>query len=495
MTKPLITIFIVAFLLGNCAPVTISPPPLPIATNTSTLTPIPTPFVTPTITPYPGLQAQGPYLLFTKSGNEFTIMDPDGKGRKQFQLPNDGSIRELEPAVSPDGKWLAYFTGSNREPYDLALHVINLSNERSDIVAHLMAPGYPENLRPVAESLVLSDYRSECPSIECLTQLTSTIFEFGIASLAWSPNSQLLAFSAQIDGPSSDIYLYDTKSQTIHRLTDEIENIWQIEWSPTGEKILYHAAVPGPVEPYIYWYIADPKMNSPQSSRINAGDYYSVTRYGWITENSYLYALDTVFYEPVGPGPIFTSVRYINVENNETKEIWSYGAEDLTLDETNHSVILTTEGTDNAQVKAGTYLVSYDGSFTKLPDPMYRVVDYLESPHTFLGQDETGLLYGVSPSGEVKIPGMRPSTSPNKKWILIWETDTKLNLYSGDFKFVNSWSFAIDRYVKGYGVIWRLDSLGVILTTSAEYCYYLSIPGGSPELRNTGELNFFIWLP
>ena len=67
-------------------------------------------------------------------------MDADGSGRKQFQLPNDGYIiRDLEQAVSPDGKWLAYFTGSVEEPYGLTLNLLNLADPAPLLVASLLA--------------------------------------------------------------------------------------------------------------------------------------------------------------------------------------------------------------------------------------------------------------------------------------------------------------------------------------------------------------------
>jgi WD40 repeat protein len=501
MRKHLIISLVLILLVGSCAPAsasstpTVPPPPPPTTTSLPTITASPTPFVIPTSTPYPPLQTQGPYFLITNDGSNFAILDADLSGRKQIQIPNEGHSWEPEQTVSPDGKWMAYFSSPGDESPESTLNVFNLYDGTSQVVANIVAPGYPENLRPVAETLDLPEYRSECPNIECLTILTSYIFESGIRSIAWSPDSRFLAFAAQIDGPSSDVYLYDLESQTVRRLTNEIENIWQIEWSPTGEKILYDAAVPGPVDPYVYWYMADPKFNSPQRLRINTGtNYYYVTRFGWITEDSYLYAIDTAYYEPVGSGPLFTSVRYINVETNITKEIWRYGAEAISVDPVHGKVMLTTAGMANSQVEAGTYLASLDGSFTKLPDTWYRDIQYLEPFDTFLGTDEGGQLYGVSPAGEVKLPGERPHLSPDKKWVLLWENDRKLNLYSNDFQLVNSWSF--DDTSRG-GTIWRPDSLGVIIVRSKTFYYYLSIPDGEPRLTmiSPSTRNFHTWLP
>lgn len=424
-------------------------------------------------------------------------MDADGSGRKQIQIPSEGKISDLWEAVSPDGKWLAYFTGmTGSEPHDFALHLLSFSDGTSKEIADLIAPGYPENLRPIAETLDLTHYRSECLNIECLTSLTSSIFEFGIMSLSWSPDSRFLAFAAQIDGPSSDIYLYDIENQSIRRLTDEIQNIWNIGWAPDGEKVLYHAAVPGPVEPYVNWYMADMKINSPQSTSINFENYYFLTTHGWLTKNTLIYARDTTFYEPLVPGPKYVSVGYKILDGGVEKEIWTYGAEEIAIDQGNNSIIIATAGIEEDQVEEGTYLVSLDGSFKKLSDTTYVFIRDLKPFETFLGWDRKSELYGVSPNSEVKIPGdqgMIPEVSPDDKWFFVWENDRKLNLYSDNFQLRHSWSF--DEGSKGT-ISWRPDSLGALIMRSGKD-YYLSVPEGELKLVmiDPGISSNFIWIP
>ena len=494
MTKQLIVVLIIAFVAGSCTPTIALPTPLPTSTVIPTTTPSQTPSATSTNTSYPILQTQGPHLLFRNDGRNFTLMEPDGSGRKQIQFPSDGFTPVLEKAVSPDGNLLAYFTGSTEEPYDLALNLFNLSDETSQTIANLIAPGFPQNLQPVAETLHLSDYDPfGCNTVECLAVLSSYDFKLGITSLAWSPNGQFLAFAAQIDGPSSDIYIYDRKNQGIRRLTEEIQNIMRMQWSPSGEKILYEATVPGPIDPYVYSYVADAKINVPQRS-MTGMTYIFSAQLGWIAENSFLYALLPTDY---GPSPRYESVRYVNLENDEIKEIWPYGAESAAVDLASSRVILSTQGADHSDVTAGTYLVSLDGSFTKLSDTTYTFFEEQEPFKTFLGLDTNGQIYSISSEGDIRLlgPGIEyttPSTSPNKKWVLLFENNnTKISLYSDNSQFVNSWKF--DEGIYSNGIRWSPDSSGMTISTYNQK-YYLSIPSGTPTPIEIPGSNF-AWLP
>ncbi|MFT3890657.1 MAG: hypothetical protein QM730_03415 [Anaerolineales bacterium] len=165
--KRLAFLFILTtFLLGSCAPAAASPTSFVVATVTPTVIPAstlsPTPTLIPSATPYPPLHTQGPYLLYTRDHKSLTIMDADGSGRKQIQLPSGGYMKELERSVSPNGKWIAYFTGTKSKPYDLALNLFNLEGETSFLISNLIAPGFPENLEPVTETAYFTEYDTDC---------------------------------------------------------------------------------------------------------------------------------------------------------------------------------------------------------------------------------------------------------------------------------------------------------------------------------------------
>jgi hypothetical protein len=228
-------ILLTLFLIG-CSPVSITTPTTVPISPTKIYTPTPAP--TATAAPYPSLQTDGPYLLFTNDGQNFTVMDADGIGRKYIELPQNIYIRGFANAVSPNGEWLAYFTGTlTEEPYDFSLNLLNLKNKSTYRIANLLRSDYPNNLESITELINTID-DPECND-ECILRHLEIEIKQGILYFDWSPNSEEIVFAAQIDGISSDLYIYNTDEKSIRRLTNEPSNIGiMLDWAPNGKKNL-----------------------------------------------------------------------------------------------------------------------------------------------------------------------------------------------------------------------------------------------------------------
>ncbi len=498
MLKHLILFFALTILAVSCAPTAVSPSLPPTAAVTVTITPSPEPSVTPTITPYPPLQTQGPYLLFTNDDSNFIILDADGTGRKQFQLPDHGYILawwifSLQNAVSPDGKWLAYFTGSMREkPYDLALNLFDLENQTTFKVASVMAPGYPENLEPVKTSDPVE--LESCDEGPCRIRLIQSAFEAGIQSLSWSPDSRELAFSAQIDGPSSDIYIFKLEDQSIRRLVSDLENVARIQWAPSGKRILYENSTMGLTYATTYFYVANPSIAAVQSPRwIESCKFCSGT--GWIDERSYLMWSG-------GEGAPPSTFRTIDTETQQMKVIWEPESESFAVNSELHALIVTSPlesvNANRPQVEAGTYFVPLAGKPTKIFDEMYEPVDEPGFPNSFFIQrdgqlctvDIDGFTQQLVKANAGSTPV--PHLSPNKKWLIV-EDSQGLHLYSDNLELIQAWEISASE------LIWRPDSEGLFLLAETGM-HYLPIPEGEPVLisecaRNSCPTDNYVWLP
>ena len=481
-------------LIGSCAspPASSTQPPPAAATQLiiPSQTPPPTQTSIPTATPYGPLQTDGPYLLYSTDWKNLTILDAHSQGRKKFQLPSDGFVRDLTKAVSPDGKWLAYFTGaSHKEPYDLALHLLNIQDQTTTFVANLIKPGFPENLEPVKTSDPVE--LENCSSGPCRISIIELAFNEGIESLDWSPDSQALAFAAQIDGPSSDVYLYEIQDQAIHRLVSDLENVWQINWSPNGERILYQNSTAGLTYTSRYVYVVDPKNNVIQSPKsIYGGLFWN--QHGWIAENLFLVSKG-------GEGAPPQNIQYINTDTQQVSEIWPDEAQYVSIDPVQQRIILARSGFESPEVQ-GIYAVSRDGSYKKIANGFYFLFEKQDLPDLYFGLDglenETYQLIGIQPDGSIISFSRKvsydapPQVSSDKKWIAS-SNDSGTEIYDANLNLIRT----IDSYSEK--IIWTPDSRGVLLIAS-DASYYVPISNMEPiniDLCDDCYPFDYTWLP
>jgi hypothetical protein len=501
MKRLAILFILTTLLLGSCAPASASPTQPVAVTVTQTVipsrTPQPTSTAIPSATPYPPLHTQGPYLLFTRDHKSLTIMDADGSGRKQIQLPDDGYMKDLAKSVSPDGKWIAYFTGSKDKPYDLALNLFNLKDETSLLISNLIAPDFPNSLEPVTDTAYFTEYDTDCSNDPiCRLSIIESAFEYGIESLSWSPNGGSLAFAAQIDGPSSDIYVFDVEENSIRRLTNELANIYQINWSPSGQKVLYETSQPGTIYTSHDLRAANPKIKSAQNPKIIDGGPFWLG-IGWITDNLYL------FYTSGDGGPNYSNIRYINASDEKVTNIWPFPADSVAFNGQNQTFIISFSpfyGNDQKKNPlTGTYQVSLNGKRVLITDEIYYFLEEQNIFNSNLGMDANGQLISIALDETISLFDRKvdyqfpPKTSPDGKLVLIRD-DKGIELYSEDLQIIKSWN------IYDAEIIWRPDSTGIFLVTDAEMDY-LPIPNGEPisvadcEIDDCPYFDDFVWLP
>ena len=495
MNKHLLPLILIATLIGSCtsAPASLTPPTPATATQAIVPSETPTPTQTeiPTVTPYPPLQTDGPYLLFTYDNKSFTVMDADGSGRKQFQLPNDGYIWDLDKSVSPDGKWIVYFTGSTDEPYDLALNIYDLSDGSSQLISNLIAPGFPDNLMPVTKTVWFTEFDTDCSNDPaCQLRAVENSFYEGIRGFGWSSDSKNLAFISQIDGPSSDLYVYDINKVSIRRITNEIENLQLISWVPDGKNILYESIQPGAVYSKRYLHVVNPNLEYlQQPNAIDGGVFWFAI--GWIDKNSYLIASG-------GEGAPPQNLRFINTDTRLVKEIWSEEAIYISINYENNLLVLTQDEFTNAE---GVYVVSMDGNYTKISNTPYYLFNQQDIPDLYFGlelkKDEYKQLVAIYPDSSVflfpnEVRYSSPVASPDKKFIII-QSEIGLELYSHDLQLIRSWEYYQSK------IIWNHNSKAIFMYDN-DRLFYLPLPNGEPILvdictSHKCYLFNFIWLP
>lgn len=202
------------FLPGlSAVPLTLTetlPPPTP---TSSPVPPTPTKTSAPT-----GLNATGPYVIF-EAHNGIWISNPDGSFPTQLLDYAISSILDLHRHISPTGDRMALVV-SNDQGLDLV--IIKIPSGEMETIAHLINSVPAEYYDPTNSNsfatYAIRDYEST----------------------AWQPgDGRLLAFIGAANGPTADLYMYDTQTREITQLTDGPSQAVLPVWSPDGQYILH----------------------------------------------------------------------------------------------------------------------------------------------------------------------------------------------------------------------------------------------------------------
>jgi len=138
---------------------------------------------------------------------------------------------EYLPASSPENGLVAFLTAEDYVGRDKELIVYDLPNNRQLLRISVFAPWH----QPSSKELFGGGFWES----ELMAALKSA------GAFMWSPDSRYLAFTAVIDGPSSDVYLFDTQSLEVERLTDGPTQADLMGWSPDGKWLLHSAWTKG----------------------------------------------------------------------------------------------------------------------------------------------------------------------------------------------------------------------------------------------------------
>jgi WD40 repeat protein len=489
-----ISLMFLALFAGSCIPA--SPTQLSTVTATKTVAPPATPSPTHTATSTSIHQTQE-HLLVTRDREHWASLNADGSLQKYIRIPDIA----VPSNVSPDGNWLDYESGSyDNEPYDLSLNLLNLDDGTTQFVTNLISPDFPENIGPIVESMSQYDqslYGDDCAGFECRGALVRDELLGTVGISRWSPNGHFLAFAAQIDGPSTDVYIYSMQDKTIRRLTDDLQNVERMEWSPDGKRLLYTNDLPGILHDGRTFHVVDLEgktLHLSQEILTKDSQWYM---HGWISNN--LYLLQALYPEP---GQWHDrQLVVVNAENEQLTEIWPYPTSDVVVEISNQTIVLSfyqfffEDPIPNAP-SAGTYFISTNGDREKISD---HVFSFVPSSVQIIGIDhEDENAYHILPDGSIKqigagVWGFVSSSSPNKKWFFLEQEERegryRFSLYDDTYRQIKLWILNEEARAAS----WRPDSLGIFLFTS-DNIYYLAIPDGEPQVLNV-EVPPCLWDP
>jgi len=173
------------------------------------------------------LTEAGPWLLF-QSRDGLWILNADGSGMSLIY--SEPPLGWTGPAaqISPDGTRAAFITGNGTSTEKLILHILPLPE--GEVEAEIDLTKYEFNQDEFAEGF----YPGE---------VWKTVL--GPKGFQWSPNGYYLAFVGAIEGPSPDVYVYNTADRSVTRLTSGESEAWDLNWSPASKYIVHTAGYTG----------------------------------------------------------------------------------------------------------------------------------------------------------------------------------------------------------------------------------------------------------
>ncbi len=192
---------------------------LPMKQLTSTAMPTPsstplTPSSTPTVSHADGsqLSPEGPWIAYKTSDEQIFAINADGSGRTLLPF----GIRSYARSE---------YAGSSAYP------LLSWFDENDYSEPRLFIYSFPE--LTIHEEIDLLS----CPEVVegCVLDEMIDIAQ----PPRWSPDGRYLAFSAAIEGSSTDLYVYDARRESVTRLTSGSNQVGYFWWSPDSRWVVH----------------------------------------------------------------------------------------------------------------------------------------------------------------------------------------------------------------------------------------------------------------
>jgi hypothetical protein len=217
--------------------------------------------------------------------------------RRAWPLPLDASFGDWSRSVSPDGHYLAFYTGSaasasgaTPQPVDggLAINVMDLESGALVRTLPMLSQRYPENLGALVQTVVaMTPTITLTPTITPTWRITATpsrtptetdtpdpeesptptlaftstptatftplpaqefepglkrLFLQSLRTLGWSNDSRFLAFASAVQGPGTGLYIYDAQRNVVSGLPSGPDPVTQVLWAPDDLHLLFTSA-------------------------------------------------------------------------------------------------------------------------------------------------------------------------------------------------------------------------------------------------------------
>jgi WD40 repeat protein len=326
-----------------------------------------------------GLSLEGPWWVFAGADGLWAV-NADGTGATRISEHDFGYYGiDITGWTASRGGHLAYITTQDTY-YDASLHITSLPNLQDEAVVPLTADATEPS-------------RHAAPGDPTLDAVSVVIQD---DSFAWSPDDRWLAFTGMLEGPTSDLYVYDTTTDHITRLTDGPTQATRPLWSHDGRFIL-HTALEGAnidtgMHVQAFWVAA---ADGSGVTLVHEGEDQLV---GWTAGDRFiLYSIDTICGEH--------DLRAVDL-SAEQHSIWE-GCFNRVAYEPESGTVLVAIWADTASSEwcnvdqgQGLFLTNADGAAPiRIVEDEIQEIVWSREAQLFFARTENGIL-AVSLSGE-----------------------------------------------------------------------------------------------
>ena len=192
----------------------------------------------------------GARAVFEAHGEILTVPAEHGDIRN---LTNSPGVADRDPAWSPDGKWIAYFSDESGE---YALH-LRSQDGLSDIrKINLGTPTfyYSPVWSPDSKKIAYSDKRLNLWYVEIdggkPVLVDTTAYDGGGSGFnpVWSPDSRWIAYTRQLTSGMRAVFIYGLEGKTTHQVTDGMSDAEFAAFDKNGRYLYFTASTDvGPV--------------------------------------------------------------------------------------------------------------------------------------------------------------------------------------------------------------------------------------------------------
>ncbi len=179
----------------------------------------------------------GKRAVFEARGDLFTVPATEGV---TVNLTRSPGVREMSPAWSPDGRYVAYYSDKTGE-YELYLMDVSAGNAVTPLTENSRTWRFTPLWSPDSSKIAFGDKTGKLRFIDVKTKAVTDVDSAAVNDFqdyTWAPDSKWIAYSKDVESGQAAIHVYSLERKTVLRLTDGVYGDGSPAFSPDG-KYLY----------------------------------------------------------------------------------------------------------------------------------------------------------------------------------------------------------------------------------------------------------------